>query len=33
MLSNTTNQPKSTVERGLHVTSGLTGPQAVTLTK
>ena len=33
MLSNATNQPKSTVELGYKCPRGLTGPQAVTLTK
>ena len=33
MLSNATNQPKSTVELGYMCPRGLTGPPAVTLTK
>ena len=33
MLSNTTNQPKSTVELAYMCPRGLTGPPAVTLTK
>ena len=33
MLSNATNQPKSTVELGYMCPRGLTGPLAVTLTK
>ena len=33
MLSNATNQPKSTVELGYMCTRGLTGPPAMTLTK
>ena len=33
MLSNGTNQPKSTVELGYMCPLGLTGPPAVTLTK
>ena len=33
MLSNATNQPKSTVELGYIYPRGLTGPPAVTLTK
>ena len=33
MLSNATNQPKSTVELGYICPRGLTGPPAVTLTK
>ena len=33
MLSNDTNQPKSTVELGYMCPRGLTGPPAVTLTK
>ena len=32
MLSNATNQPKSTVELGYMCPRGLTGPPAVTLT-
>ena len=33
MLSNATNQPKSTVELGYMCPRGLSGPPAVTLTK
>ena len=33
MLSNATNQPKSTVELGYMCPRGLAGPPAVTLTK
>ena len=33
MLSNATNQPKLTVELGYICPRGLSGPQAVTLTK
>ena len=33
MLSNATNQPKSTVELGYMCPRGLTGPPAVTLSK
>ena len=33
MLSNATNQPKSTVELGYMCPRGLLGPSAVTLTK
>ena len=33
MLSNATNQPKSTVELGYMCPRGLTGPPTVTLTK
>ena len=33
MVSNATNQPKSTVEFGFMCPRGLTGPPAVTLTK
>ena len=33
MLSNATNQPKSTVELGYMCTRELSGPPAVTLTK